>query len=112
MCIVGSKERLPPQRAICTLCDRAKPATACSFPSKAQPVRVQAKIRRIPWYRLFDCLLFWQAVWFMYFQAKLSGAEAILLYSVHDVATTVLEGPSGYFSDRVGRRLTLVVSTL
>nr|WP_232222860.1 MFS transporter [Sulfitobacter guttiformis] len=48
----------------------------------------------------------------MYFQSTLSGAEAIILYSVYDISVTVLEVPSGYFSDRIGRRLTLLLSTL
>lgn len=66
----------------------------------------------MPWYQLFNSLLFWQAVWFLYFQSELSGAQAIVLYSVYDIATTVLEVPSGYFSDRLGRRVTLMLSTL
>lgn len=66
----------------------------------------------IPWFQFFNGLLFWQAVWFLYFQASLSGAEAIILYSVYDIATTVLEVPSGYFSDRIGRRFTLLLSAL
>ena len=54
--------------------------------------------------------MFWQAVWFLYFQSELSAAEAILLYAVYDIATTVLEAPSGYMSDRVGRRVTLLIA--
>ena len=69
-------------------------------------------IRLMPWYQFFNSLLFWQAVWFLYFQANLSGAEAIILYSVYDIATTLLEVPSGYFSDRIGRRLTLMLSAV
>ena len=67
-------------------------------------------IALIPWYQFFNSLLFWQAVWFLYFQTNLSGAEAIILYSVYDLATTILEVPSGYFSDRIGRRFTLLLS--
>lgn len=66
----------------------------------------------MPWFQFFNALLFWQAVWFLYFQANLSGAEAIILYSVYDISTTLLEVPSGYFSDRLGRRVTLALSTL
>ncbi len=69
-------------------------------------------IALIPWYQFLNSLLFWQAVWFLYFQANLSGAEAIILYSVYDISVTVLEVPSGYFSDRIGRRFTLLLSTL
>ncbi|WP_299417514.1 MFS transporter [uncultured Sulfitobacter sp.] len=79
---------------------------------KARPLRLSQTIALIPWYQLFNSLLFWQAVWFLYFQAELSGAEAIILYSVYDIATTVLEVPSGYFSDRIGRRATLLLSTV
>lgn len=73
-------------------------------------MRLSQTINLIPWYQFFNSLLFWQAIWFLYFQANLSGAEAIILYSVYDVATTLLEVPSGYFSDRIGRRFTLVLS--
>ena len=72
----------------------------------------QRTITLIPWYHFFNNLLFWQAVWFLYFQANLSGAEAIILYSVYDISTTALEVPSGYFSDRIGRRFTLMLAAI
>ena len=62
------------------------------------------------WFKFFQNLLFWQAIWFLFLQSELSAAEAILLYAVYDIATTVLEVPSGYMSDRWGRRRTLIVS--
>lgn len=65
-----------------------------------------------PWFRFCQSLIFWQAVWFLYFQAQLSATEAILLYAIYDVGTTALEVPSGYMSDRLGRRFTLVASAL
>ena len=64
-----------------------------------------------PWLRFATGLLFWQAVWFLYFQGRLSASEAILLYVAADLTTTVLEVPSGYLSDRWGRRPTLLVGT-
>ena len=48
-----------------------------------------------PWFRFCQNLIFWQAVWFLYFQAELSATEAILLYAIYDVGTTALEVPSG-----------------
>ncbi len=66
----------------------------------------------MPWYQFLNSLLFWQAVWFLYFQSALSGAEAIVLYSIYDISTTILEVPSGYFSDRIGRRYTLMLSAI
>ena len=64
-----------------------------------------------PWFKFFQNLLFWQAVWFLYFQEHLSAAQAVLLYAIYDVGTTVLEVPSGYMSDRLGRRLTLILAS-
>ena len=64
-----------------------------------------------PWFKALMNLNFWQAVWFLYFQSTLSAAAAVLLYAVYDVATTVLEVPSGYMSDRLGRRATLIASS-
>lgn len=69
-------------------------------------------IRLYPWFKALQNLLFWQAIWFLFFQSELSAAEAILIYVLYDIATTVLEVPSGYFSDRFGRRLTLIVSAV
>lgn len=63
-----------------------------------------------PRFRFLQNLLFWQATWFLYFQQELSAAEAIVLYVIFDLTVTVLEVPSGYMSDRLGRRVTLLVS--
>lgn len=65
-----------------------------------------------PWFKFFQNLIFWQAVWFLFFQSTLSAAQAVLLYVIYDVATTVLEVPSGYMSDRLGRRKTLIAATV
>ncbi|MGI9395802.1 MAG: MFS transporter [Boseongicola sp.] len=65
-----------------------------------------------PWFKFFQNLLFWQAIWFLFFQKTLSAADAILLYAVYDIATTLFEVPSGYMSDRLGRRATLMASSV
>lgn len=69
-------------------------------------------IALFPWFKFCQSLLFWQATWFLYFQQELSAAEAILLYAVYDIGTTLFEVPSGYLSDRLGRRLTLAISAV
>lgn len=69
-------------------------------------------IQLYPWFKFCQNLVFWQAIWFLYFQSTLSAAEAILLYAVYDIATTALEVPSGYMSDRIGRRFTLIVAAI
>lgn len=72
----------------------------------------ERNVRLYPWFKAFQSLMFWQATWFLFFQNMLSASEAILLYAVFDVATTVLEVPSGYMSDRIGRRPTLILAGL
>ncbi|MEL6766092.1 MAG: MFS transporter [Pseudomonadota bacterium] len=85
-------------------------------PAASSPVATAARpdtarnVALYPWLRFFQGLIFWQAVWFLYFQSELSAAEAILLYAIYDIGTTALEVPSGWMSDRVGRRLTLIAS--
>jgi MFS family permease len=69
---------------------------------------MRRNIALYPWFKFVQQLIFWQATWFLYFEGRLSAAEAILLYVVADIATTVLEVPSGYMSDRFGRRKTLL----
>ncbi len=63
-----------------------------------------------PWHHFLYNLSFWQATWFLFFQDTLSAAEALLLYVVYDLSVTALEVPSGYMSDRIGRRFTLLAS--
>ena len=65
-----------------------------------------------PWYRAAQGLLFWQAIWFLYFQNELSASQAVLLYVVFDLSATVLEVPLGVVSDKIGRRITLMASCL
>ena len=61
-----------------------------------------------PRYAAARNLLFWLPVFFLYFQQSLSLSEALWLEAVYYAAFVVLEVPSGYASDRMGRRATLV----
>lgn len=63
-----------------------------------------------PWFKFAQSLLFWQAVWFLYFQDALTPAAAIALYAVYDLSVTLLEVPLGVLSDRMGRRRTLIAA--
>lgn len=74
--------------------------------------RTERNVALYPWFKFFQNLVFWQAIWFLFFQKELSGAEAILLYAIYDVGTTAMEVPSGYMSDRLGRRRTLIASAI
>ncbi|MCK0094340.1 MFS transporter [Yoonia sp. F2084L] len=76
----------------------------------SQTASANRNVALYPWFKLFRSLMFTQAVWFLYFQTTLTPAQAIMLYAIGDLATTVLEVPSGYASDRIGRRFTLLLA--
>lgn len=73
---------------------------------------MERNLRLYPWYQAARNLLFWQAIWFLYFEQVLTAEEAILLAATYDLGSVLLEVPSGYFSDRFGRRITLLISTI
>ena len=78
--------------------------------SQTPQTSADRNVRLYPWFKLFQSLMFTQAIWFLYFQTVLTPAQAIMLYAIGDLATTVLEVPSGYASDRIGRRFTLLLA--
>lgn len=82
------------------------------MPAKSERSTMARNVALYPWFRFAQNLVFWQATWFLFFQSELSAGEAILLYAIYDVGTTVLEVPSGYMSDRLGRRVTLICAAL
>lgn len=51
-------------------------------------------------------------VFFLYFSEHLSLPQVLRLEALYYVTVVILEVPSGYFSDRVGRKPTLVISAL
>lgn len=68
-------------------------------------------IRLYPWYIFFRDALFWGPAFFLYFSSIVPLSQVLWLESIYYVAIAVLEVPSGYFSDRIGRRPTLLLST-
>lgn len=73
---------------------------------------MRRNIALYPWFRFFQNLIFWQAIWFLYLQDRLSGAEAVALYAIFELSAMLFEVPSGYASDRLGRRKTLITAAL
>ncbi len=65
-----------------------------------------------PYFQLCRSLLFWQAAWFLYFESIVTAGEAILLAAILDLSTVMVEVPSGYFSDYLGRRVTLAIAMI
>ena len=71
---------------------------------------LERNVRLYPWYAVLFNAFFWMPVFFLYFGEHLSLGEVLSLEAVYYVSVVVLEVPSGYLSDRLGRKLTLLVS--
>lgn len=65
-----------------------------------------------PWLHVGRSALFWLPVFVLYFSSLLAPADVLRLEALYYAGVVLLEVPSGYFSDRVGRRITLVIATL
>ena len=65
-----------------------------------------------PRYRVCSDAMAWMPVFFLYFNAHLSLADVLRLEAIYYLAVVLLEVPSGYFSDRIGRRATLLLAAV
>ncbi|MCG8637504.1 MAG: MFS transporter [Desulfobacterales bacterium] len=70
-----------------------------------------ANIRRYPWYLFFRDCYFWGPAFFLYFSSVMSLSQVLWLEAVYYLSVAVMEVPSGYISDRLGRKMTLVGSS-
>ena len=57
-------------------------------------------------------MMAWLPVFFLYFNEHLELKEVLFLESVYYLSVVILEVPSGFFSDRYGRRITLILSSV
>ena len=71
-----------------------------------------ANVKLYPWYIFFRSCLFWGPAFILYFTSTLSLSETLHLEAVYYVGIAILEVPSGYLSDRFGRKRTLVLSSV
>ena len=62
-----------------------------------------------PWYRAGYEAYFWLPVFFLYFNERFSIERVLQLEAIYFLSVVLLEVPSGYFSDRIGRRPTLLI---
>lgn len=63
-----------------------------------------------PWYVGGLSVFGWMPVFFLYMASRVSLSEVLLLEAIYYFSVVLLELPSGYFSDRVGRRPTLIIA--
>lgn len=61
-------------------------------------------------YALLFHAYFWMPVFFLYFSEQLPLGRVLQLEAIYYLAVVAMEVPSGYFSDRFGRRRTLLIS--
>jgi MFS family permease len=71
---------------------------------------LQLNIRLYPWFRAASDGHAWITVFFLYMSQSLPLDQVIELSAVYYFSVFVLEVPSGYFSDRIGRRTTLLLA--
>jgi hypothetical protein len=55
---------------------------------------------------------FFVPIFFLYFNQSVGVSDVLVLEAIYYVTVVVLEVPSGWFSDRVGRKATLLVSAV
>jgi MFS family permease len=73
---------------------------------------MERNVRVYPLYAVLHHAYFWMPVFFLYFDSHLSISSVLALEACYYATVVVLEVPSGYMSDRLGRRQTLLASAL
>lgn len=71
---------------------------------------LEENIRLYPWFRVASDGHAWIPVFFLYMSQSLPLEQVIRLSAVYYLSVFLLEVPSGYFSDRIGRRSTLLLA--
>lgn len=73
---------------------------------------LERNVLLFPRYKAATSVLPWMPVFFLFFIERVTLADAVLLGSVYYFSVFVLEVPSGYCSDRFGRRPTLILASI
>ncbi len=71
---------------------------------------MERNLRLYPHYQAARSLAFWLPVFFLYFSERLPASQVLALEAIYYAGVVVLEVPSGYLSDRLGRRPTLIAA--
>ncbi len=71
---------------------------------------IERNVETYAWYRVAADAFAWIPVFFLYFSEFVPLQDVLRLSAVYYFSVFWLEVPSGYFSDRFGRRTTLLVS--
>ena len=76
--------------------------------STTQPL--SRNVSLYPAFRAASDAFAWLPIFFLFFSERLTLQQVLLLESVYYLAVVIAEVPSGYLSDALGRRLTLLLS--
>ncbi len=80
--------------------------------NKSTRKKHELTLRLYPVYAFLSHTYFWLPVFILFFLKYLPLEQILLLEAIYYAGVVILEIPSGYFSDRVGRRATLLISTI
>ncbi len=69
-------------------------------------------VRLYVWYKVCSGFFAWMPTFFLFFSEQLGLKEVLLLESIYYMAVVSIEVPSGYFSDVIGRKTTLIISSV
>ncbi len=73
---------------------------------------INKNLKLYPWFFILFRSYAWASIFFLYFLKHLPIEQVLLLESIYYLAAVFLEVPSGYFSDRIGRKPTLIIATV
>lgn len=76
-----------------------------------QTFALQENIRLYPYYQLAANFLAWLPLFFLYFSQYVTLSDALLISSAYYFCVFILEIPSGYLSDRLGRKPILITAS-
>lgn len=69
-------------------------------------------VKLYPIYQVAVHFIVWMPVFFLYFSELVSLKQVVFLEAIYYISVVILEVPSGYFSDAIGRRATLIISAM
>lgn len=72
--------------------------------------RVERNVTLYPAYAAVFAAHFWLPVFILYFKSQFTFADVLRLEAIYYISVVLMEVPSGYFSDVVGRRITLIIA--
>lgn len=78
----------------------------------SDPSALERNLQLFPRYQAASSVLPWLPVFFLFFIERVQLGDAVLLGSAYYFSVFLLEVPSGYCSDRFGRRPTLILASI